>query len=90
MPAIWTITSLETNSSLVLECLFYRRNHCVKTVHIRSYSGSYFPTFGLNTERYEASLRIQPECGKIRTRITPNTDTFQAVNATVLPYSLYC
>ena len=25
------------------------------------------------------SLRIQSECGKIRTRITPNTDTFHAV-----------
>ena len=28
----------------------------------------YFPVFGLNTERYEVSLRIQSECGKIRTR----------------------
>ena len=28
----------------------------------------YFPAFGLNTERYEVSLRIQPECGKTRTR----------------------
>ena len=27
-------------------------SHCVKTVRIRSYSGSYFPAFGLNTERY--------------------------------------
>ena len=31
-------------------------------------SGPYFPAFGLNTERYEVSLRIQSECGKIRTR----------------------
>ena len=37
---------------------------------------SVFPGFGLNTERYEVFLRIQSECGKIRTRITPNTDTF--------------
>ena len=28
----------------------------------------YFPAFGLNTERYEVTLRIQCECGKIRTR----------------------
>ena len=28
----------------------------------------YFPAFGLNTERYEVTLRIQSECGKIRTR----------------------
>ena len=31
-------------------------------------SGPYFPAFGLNTERYFVSLRIQSECGKIRTR----------------------
>ena len=31
------------------------------------FSGPYFPAFGLNTERYEVSLRIQSECGKIRT-----------------------
>ena len=35
------------------------------------FSGPYFPAFGLNTERY----RVE----KIRTRKTPNTDTFQAV-----------
>ena len=34
-----------------------------------------FPPFGLNTERYEVYLRIQSEYRKIRTRITPNTDT---------------
>ena len=27
-------------------------SHCVKSVRIRSYSGPYFPAFGLNTERY--------------------------------------
>ena len=53
--------------------------HCVKSVRIRSYSGPHFPAFGLNTERYGVSLRIQSECGKMRTRITPNTDTFYAV-----------
>ena len=50
--------------------------HSVKIVRIRGYSGPYFPGFGLNTERYSVSLRIQSECGKILTRITPNTDTF--------------
>ena len=52
--------------------------HCVKSVRIGSYSGSYFPAFGLNKEGYGASLSIQPECWKLRTRITPNTDTFHA------------
>ena len=41
---------------------------CVNCVCIRSYSGPYFPTFGLNTERYF-----------VPTRITPNADTFYAV-----------
>ena len=31
-------------------------------------SGPYFTAFGLNEKRYEVSLRIQSECGKIRTR----------------------
>ena len=53
--------------------------HCVKSVRIRSYSGLYFPAFGLNRERYRVSLRIQSECGKLRTRITPNTGTFYTV-----------
>ena len=53
--------------------------HSVKSVRIRSFSGQYFPAFGLNTERYGASPRIQSECGKIGTRKTPNTDTFHAV-----------
>ena len=32
------------------------------------FSSPYFPAFGLNTERYKVPLRIQSECGKIRTR----------------------
>ena len=53
--------------------------HCVKFVRIRRYSGPHFPTFGLNTERYRLSLRIQSECGEMRTRITPNMDAFYTV-----------
>ena len=56
-----------------------RRLGQVKKVRIRCYSGLYFPVFGLNMERYSVSLRIQYKCGKIRTRITPNTDTFNPV-----------
>ena len=55
-------------------------NHCVKRLRIRSNSGPHFATFGLNMERYSVSLRIQSECGKMRTKITPNTDTFYEVN----------
>ena len=60
---------------LNLQSTYFYTYHCVKSVRIRSYSGPYFPAFGLNTED-TVSLRIQSECGKIRTRITPNTDTF--------------
>ena len=52
--------------------------HFVKSVLIQSYSVPYFAAFGRNTERYGVYLRIQFECEKIRTRITPNTDTFNA------------
>ena len=53
--------------------------YCVKSVRIRSYSGTYFLAFGLNTDRYGVFLRIQSKCGKMRTRITPNMETFYAV-----------
>ena len=53
--------------------------HCVKSVSIRSYSCSFCPTFELNTERYGVSLRIQSECGKMRTRIILSTGSFHAV-----------
>ena len=52
---------------------------CMKSVHIPSFSGSYFPAFGLNTEIYHVNLRIQSECAKIWTGKTPNIDTFYAV-----------
>ena len=55
--------------------------HCVRSVRMRSYSGQHFPALGLNTERCGVHLRIQSEYGKMRTRITPNTDTCYAVKA---------
>ena len=56
--------------------ILHKTLHCVKSVRISSFSGLYFPAFGLNTERCGVSLRFQPECGKIRTRKSLNTDTF--------------
>ena len=54
--------------------------HCVKSARIRNYSGPHFPAFGLNADsRILLSLRIQFECRKMRTRITPNTNTFHTV-----------
>ena len=43
------------------------------------YSELFSSAFGLNAERYEVSLHIQSECGKMWTRVTPNMDTFYAV-----------
>ena len=57
--------------------------HCTKNFRIWSFCAPYIPAFGLNTERYSLSLSIQSECGKIWTRQTPNTNTFQAVIETV-------
>ena len=37
-------------------CYFYIDN-CVKSVRIRSYSGPYFPTFGLNNSEYGHFVR---------------------------------
>ena len=51
----------------------------MKRLLIWSFSGPYFPIFGLNTEKYSVSLGNQSECEKIRARKTPNTDTFHAV-----------
>ena len=53
----------------------------MKSVRIQSFSRPYFPAFGMNTERYAVSLRIQSECRKhgpeIR-ELSPNTRTFYA------------
>ena len=56
--------------------IFASNNQCIKRLRVRSYSGPCFPAFRLNTER------MQSKCRKIRTRITRNTDAFQAVNNT--------
>ena len=64
--------------------------HCVKSVHIRSFTGPCFPAFGLNTERYRVSLRIQPKCGKMRTSKTPNTDTFHVVTGNLFILTQCC
>ena len=73
-------------SSYYWQLLLIPMLHCLKSVHIRSYSGPHFSAFGLNTYRHSVSLRIQSECGKMRTRITPNTDTFHAVPSSILPH----
>ena len=71
---------------LVVRLLNFFRNkqlllHWVKSVRIRNNSGHYFPTILVRIFPHSgsASLRIRSEYGKVRTMITPNTDTFHAV-----------
>ena len=59
------------------------KKHCVKSVRIRSYSGPYFTVSDWISLRNSLFLRIQSECWKIRTRITPNTCTFYAVKVII-------
>ena len=47
--------------------------HCVKRVRIRSYSGLQFSLI------FPYSVQMQENAGKMRTRITRNTDTLYAV-----------
>ena len=67
------------NNVFATERSAFLSKHCLKSVRIRSFSSPYFSAFGLNTQRYSASLRFQFECGKIQTRKSPNTGTFQEV-----------
>ena len=41
-----------------------RDNQCVKRVHIRSFSGPYFPALRLNTERYSYHSAFRPNAEK--------------------------
>ena len=73
---MWTLC---LGPDLILPWYFSIMTHCVKGVRIQSYSGPHFSVFGLHMERYAVSVRIQSLCGKMRTRITPNTGNFHAV-----------
>ena len=70
LPNIWWLMLIDKS---------WHARHYVKNIRIRSFSGPFFSAFGLDTERYPVSLRIQPKCRKIRTRKTPNRDAFYAV-----------
>ena len=75
------VVSLKFNSSMVFTV---KNAHCLKGVRIWSYSGPHFSSFSrFRTEYREIlslySVRMRENAGKIRTRITPNTDTFYAV-----------
>ena len=66
--------------NIFLSCAICQTSYRVESICIWSFSGPYFPAFGLNTERYSVFIRIQYDCGKIQVRQTPNTDTFYVVS----------
>ena len=47
-----------------------------KVSKYRVISGPYFPAFRLNTERYEVSLRILSECGKMWGNVGQNNSEY--------------
>ena len=64
--------------------------HCVKRVHIQSYHDPHFSHIFPHSDRTRSdteeirsissySVRMQENAGKMRTRITPNTDSFYAM-----------
>ena len=46
----------------------------------------HFPAPTLNTERYEVSLRIQPECGKIRKNALQNNSKYGHILSSVIMF----
>ena len=50
-----------------------------KKWRVRSFSGPYFPVFRLNMKIDFVNLFIPSKGGKIRTRKTPNKDTFHTM-----------
>ena len=74
------IPDINHNTNLVQKHNNIDVHHYIKSSGIGNFFGPYFPAFGLNSARYSVSVRIQSECGKIRTRKTLNTDTLSAVH----------
>ena len=72
-PAIWLFAVFHFKFDL-------NQNHCVKSARITSFLGPYLPKFGLKTDIYSVNLNVQSVCEEKRSRKTPNTDTFYAVN----------
>ena len=50
------LNSSESPLDIGTFCLF--KCHCVKSIHIRSCFGPYFPAFGLKTERYGVTMEL--------------------------------
>ena len=64
----WVYASRKVCPNLVINDSNHYSNTAWKVSKYGVISSVYFPAFGLNTERYEVSLRIQSECRIIQTR----------------------
>ena len=62
------ILNIDVTSSIIYHGIICVHDTAWKVSKYAVFSGPHFPAFALNTERYSVSLRIQSECGKIRTR----------------------
>ena len=64
---------------------FFCGYHCVKCVRVRSFSGTYFPAFGLNTERYSVPYLsvFSPNAGEYGPEKIGIRTLFHAVCVTV-------
>ena len=51
--------------------------HWVKSVQIRSFSGPYFPAFGLNTERYGVSHYVDIPITEYLSVFSPNAGKYR-------------
>ena len=60
MNLFFIVSNKELNLFSVSNKKYLPSGHCMKSVHIRSFSGQYFPAFGLNTGYYgREKLRIR-------------------------------
>ena len=62
---------------------------CLNNVRMQSFSGPYFPAFGLNSGIYSVNRHIHSEGVKIWTRKTPNTDIFYTVTVERFMFSTF-
>ena len=68
---IYSVT-IEASEESIMTIYFVLRENCW-------YSEFFLSVFSLIGTEYGEILRIQSECGKIRTKKIPNTDTFHTV-----------
>ena len=65
------LCEIEKKQPIVKENIVYKKNIAFWRIF-----SMYFPTFGMNTKIYLVNLRIQSECGRMKTREAPNTKIF--------------